>query len=256
MGIIERIKDIEVEIARTQKNKATNSHLMRLRAQLAKLRTEVRISLFHVLDRLPLRTPNTRLPLPASLLPVPTQPAPRAKHGYVRPPSNLPLAPVDGSSFSQPCCRLITTLTRASLSLNSRTVRAPTTSTPPTTTAAAQQWQERGRRGRGRWRGDGGRQPRVRGGAVRGRARVSHRLPQRWQVLPPLQADGHQVRGRRVRVHHAHGHSGEPVPQGVQDPAVGPSWDHRGGGVRERARAAGKEEDNTTMLWWLRVWWL
>lgn len=43
MGIIERIKDIEHEIGRTQKNKATNSHLMKLRAQLAKLRTEVRL---------------------------------------------------------------------------------------------------------------------------------------------------------------------------------------------------------------------
>ena len=41
MGILERIKDIETEMARTQKNKATNSHLMRLRAQLAKLRTQL-----------------------------------------------------------------------------------------------------------------------------------------------------------------------------------------------------------------------
>ena len=41
MGILERIKDIENEMARTQKNKATNSHLMRLRAQLAKLRTQL-----------------------------------------------------------------------------------------------------------------------------------------------------------------------------------------------------------------------
>ena len=69
MGIIERIKDIEVEIARTQKNKATNSHLMRLRAQLAKLRTEVRISLFHVLDRLPFT-----LPTRAALSPHPCSP--------------------------------------------------------------------------------------------------------------------------------------------------------------------------------------
>ena len=41
MGLVERIKDIELEIKRTQKNKATNSHLMALRARLAKLRTEV-----------------------------------------------------------------------------------------------------------------------------------------------------------------------------------------------------------------------
>ena len=65
MGIIERIKDIEVEIARTQKNKATNSHLMRLRAQLAKLRTEVRLSLFTRLS--PTSSPPTR----ASLSPHP-----------------------------------------------------------------------------------------------------------------------------------------------------------------------------------------
>lgn len=41
MGIVDRIKDIEEEIKRTQKNKATNSHLMSLRARLAKLRTEL-----------------------------------------------------------------------------------------------------------------------------------------------------------------------------------------------------------------------
>ena len=41
MGIVDRIKDIELEIKRTQKNKATNSHLMALRARLAKLRTEL-----------------------------------------------------------------------------------------------------------------------------------------------------------------------------------------------------------------------
>ena len=41
MGIVDRIKDIELEISRTQKNKATNSHLMSLRARLAKLRTEL-----------------------------------------------------------------------------------------------------------------------------------------------------------------------------------------------------------------------
>ena len=38
MGITERIQDIEAEMARTQKNKATEGHLGRLKAQLAKLR--------------------------------------------------------------------------------------------------------------------------------------------------------------------------------------------------------------------------
>ena len=41
MGILERIKDIEKELERTQKNKATESHRCKLRAQLAKLRTEL-----------------------------------------------------------------------------------------------------------------------------------------------------------------------------------------------------------------------
>uniref|UniRef100_A0A0G4H1I1 OBG-type G domain-containing protein n=1 Tax=Chromera velia CCMP2878 TaxID=1169474 RepID=A0A0G4H1I1_9ALVE len=41
MGILERIKDIEEEVARTQKNKATEYHLGRLKAQLAKLKTQV-----------------------------------------------------------------------------------------------------------------------------------------------------------------------------------------------------------------------
>tara|TARA_B100000780_G_C21099635_1_gene443698 strand:- start:504 stop:1742 length:1239 start_codon:yes stop_codon:yes gene_type:complete len=41
MGLLDKIKEIELEIKRTQKNKATNSHLMSLRARLAKLRTEV-----------------------------------------------------------------------------------------------------------------------------------------------------------------------------------------------------------------------
>mmetsp|Transcript_45572 Transcript_45572/g.99252 ORF Transcript_45572/g.99252 Transcript_45572/m.99252 type:complete len:404 (+) Transcript_45572:282-1493(+) len=39
MSIVEKIKDIEKEIARTQINKATMSHLCQLRARLAKLRT-------------------------------------------------------------------------------------------------------------------------------------------------------------------------------------------------------------------------
>ena len=41
MGIQERIKDIEAEMARTQRNKNTESHLCRLKAQLAKLRREL-----------------------------------------------------------------------------------------------------------------------------------------------------------------------------------------------------------------------
>lgn len=39
MGIAEKIKEIEFEYARTQKNKATNGHLGLLKAKLAKLRT-------------------------------------------------------------------------------------------------------------------------------------------------------------------------------------------------------------------------
>eukprot|EP00727_Mastigamoeba_balamuthi_P004999 m51a1_g14498 putative developmentally-regulated gtp-binding protein 2-like (365) ;mRNA; f:772852-774775 len=38
MGIIEKIKDIEAEIARTQRNKATEHHLGMLKAKLAKMR--------------------------------------------------------------------------------------------------------------------------------------------------------------------------------------------------------------------------
>jgi ribosome-interacting GTPase 1 len=41
MGILEKIKDIEDEMARTQKNKATEYHLGNLKARLAKLRTEL-----------------------------------------------------------------------------------------------------------------------------------------------------------------------------------------------------------------------
>ena len=40
-GILERIKDLETEIARTQKNKATEYHLGLQRAKLAKLRTQL-----------------------------------------------------------------------------------------------------------------------------------------------------------------------------------------------------------------------
>ena len=41
MGILERIKDIELEIGRTQKNKATTTHIGLLKSQLARLRTEL-----------------------------------------------------------------------------------------------------------------------------------------------------------------------------------------------------------------------
>jgi len=41
MGVLERIKDIELEISRTQKNKATESHLGSLRAKLCQLRRQV-----------------------------------------------------------------------------------------------------------------------------------------------------------------------------------------------------------------------
>ena len=41
MGILERIKEIEDEMARTQKNKATNYHLGTLKAKLAKLRNDL-----------------------------------------------------------------------------------------------------------------------------------------------------------------------------------------------------------------------
>ncbi|CAI2349111.1 unnamed protein product [Caenorhabditis sp. 36 PRJEB53466] len=41
MSIIQKIADIEAEMARTQKNKATNAHLGILKAKLAKLRREI-----------------------------------------------------------------------------------------------------------------------------------------------------------------------------------------------------------------------
>jgi hypothetical protein len=41
MGILEKIKEIEEEMARTQKNKATEYHLGLLKARLAKLRTQL-----------------------------------------------------------------------------------------------------------------------------------------------------------------------------------------------------------------------
>ena len=39
--ILEKIADIEAEMAKTQKNKATSSHLGMLKAKLAKLRREL-----------------------------------------------------------------------------------------------------------------------------------------------------------------------------------------------------------------------
>ena len=41
MSVVERIKEIEAEMARTQKNKATAYHLGTLKAKLAKLRREL-----------------------------------------------------------------------------------------------------------------------------------------------------------------------------------------------------------------------
>jgi len=41
MGVVEKIKEIEAEMAKTQKNKATEYHLGQLKAKLAKLRTEL-----------------------------------------------------------------------------------------------------------------------------------------------------------------------------------------------------------------------
>jgi ribosome-interacting GTPase 1 len=41
MGLTEKIKDIEEEMSRTQKNKATEYHLGLLKARLAKLRSQI-----------------------------------------------------------------------------------------------------------------------------------------------------------------------------------------------------------------------
>jgi len=41
MGIQERIKEIELELSRTQKNKATTTHIGMLKGQLARLRTQL-----------------------------------------------------------------------------------------------------------------------------------------------------------------------------------------------------------------------
>jgi ribosome-interacting GTPase 1 len=40
-GVLDKIKDIELEISRTQKNKATNHHLCLLRAKLSKYRSQL-----------------------------------------------------------------------------------------------------------------------------------------------------------------------------------------------------------------------
>eukprot|EP00300_Choanocystis_sp_HF-7_P039178 c5723_g1_i1.p2 GENE.c5723_g1_i1~~c5723_g1_i1.p2 ORF type:complete len:114 (-),score=21.80 c5723_g1_i1:48-389(-) len=41
MSVLQKIKEIEDEMARTQKNKATNAHLGLLKAKLAKLKREL-----------------------------------------------------------------------------------------------------------------------------------------------------------------------------------------------------------------------
>jgi ribosome-interacting GTPase 1 len=41
MGLLEKIKEIEAEVARTQKNKATEYHLGQLKARLAKYRSQL-----------------------------------------------------------------------------------------------------------------------------------------------------------------------------------------------------------------------
>ena len=43
MGVLDRIKEIEAEMARTQKNKATEGHLGALKAKLAKLRNDLMV---------------------------------------------------------------------------------------------------------------------------------------------------------------------------------------------------------------------
>eukprot|EP00827_Trimyema_finlayi_P001393 TRINITY_DN1536_c0_g1_i1.p4 TRINITY_DN1536_c0_g1~~TRINITY_DN1536_c0_g1_i1.p4 ORF type:complete len:106 (+),score=62.03 TRINITY_DN1536_c0_g1_i1:51-368(+) len=41
MGLLEKVKEIEFEISRTQYNKATEKHIGSLKAKLAKLRTQM-----------------------------------------------------------------------------------------------------------------------------------------------------------------------------------------------------------------------
>jgi hypothetical protein len=64
MGICERIKEIELEMARTQKNKATERHMGGLKARLAKLRTE-------------LLTPKASYSFPLHFLPIRCRPSSR-----------------------------------------------------------------------------------------------------------------------------------------------------------------------------------
>lgn len=59
MGILEKIQDIEKEIAKTQKNKATEYHLGLLKAKLAKYRVskiEISINLVIKLNNIRFRT--------------------------------------------------------------------------------------------------------------------------------------------------------------------------------------------------------
>lgn len=49
MGILEKIQDIEKEIAKTQKNKATEYHLGLLKAKLAKYRVSFRRIIYFIL---------------------------------------------------------------------------------------------------------------------------------------------------------------------------------------------------------------
>ena len=50
MGIVDKIKELENEYARTQKNKATEGHLGIIKAKLSKLRGELLqdLSLIHI----------------------------------------------------------------------------------------------------------------------------------------------------------------------------------------------------------------
>jgi uncharacterized protein len=51
MSVLQRIAEVEAEMARTQKNKATNYHLGLLKAKLAKLRAQL-VSFFSELKRI------------------------------------------------------------------------------------------------------------------------------------------------------------------------------------------------------------
>lgn len=54
MGILEKIKEIELEMTRTQKNKATEYHLGQLKAKLAKLRTQLQVRASAIITHGPL----------------------------------------------------------------------------------------------------------------------------------------------------------------------------------------------------------